>query len=178
MKLELKSIGYWSVIKISFIINLVVGACIGLFVGLFMGVIMSFASQMGSMSGMELPMFDDGGPASILVIIMMIFLYGFMGAVFNTILAIIVTFVYNMAAKVLGGVELDLNQMQLQPIPNAYPGQPVANYQQRPVQQYAQPQPPQQPPQQAPPPPPPVQPLPPDITPPPDGDADKDNPQI
>jgi ABC-type multidrug transport system permease subunit len=192
MKFELKSIGYWSVIKISFVINLVVGACIGLFVGTFFGLIMSFASQMGGMggmSGMDIPMFENGGPASILVVIMMVFLYGFMGAIFNTILAIIITFVYNMASRLLGGVELELSQMQLQPVmPNAYAGQQGAQYQQQPMQAYAQPQPqmpqqapppppvqPQAPQHTPPPPPPPVQPLPPDITP-PEGGTDRDNP--
>jgi hypothetical protein len=183
MKFELKSIGYWSVIKISFVINLVVGACIGLFVGTFLGVIMSFASQFGGMGGTEFPMFEDGGPTGIIMIIVMVFVYGFMGAVFNTILAIVITFVYNMAARLLGGFELELEQTQLQPVmPNAYPGQ-QPQYQQPPS--YAQPQPqpqapqPPQPPRQQtpapPPPPPPVQPLPPDITP-PEGDTDKDNP--
>ena len=89
-----------------------------------------------------------------IILIMYPFLFGFGGAFFNTLFALIIAFVYNMAAKLLGGVEVELDQM---PTMVAQPTAPPQVY----VQSHIyHPTPP--------PPPPPVEPLPPDITPPPD----------
>lgn len=159
MKLELKSIGYWSVVKIAFVVNLVVGAIIGFFIGVFMSFFMALASEMGELGGTPLPFFEDSGTGGIVMIIMMVFLYGFLGAIFNTILCIIGTFIYNMAAKLLGGIELEFAEVPVPMPPYAYgtyqPGQPSA------PPYYAPPQRPTPPP-----PPPPVQPMPPDMKPP------------
>lgn len=162
MKLELKSIGYWSVIKIAFVVNLILGAIVGFFVGVFMSFFMALASEMGELGGSPFPFMEDGGAAGGLVmIIMMVFIYGFLMAIFNTILCIIATFIYNIAVKFLGGIEFEFAEIQTPMPPYAYgsyqqPGQP-------PAQPYYTP-PPQRP--TPPPPPPPVQPMPPDMKPP------------
>lgn len=165
MKLELKSIAYWSIIKISFVVNLILGAIIGFVVGVFMSFFMALASEMGELSGSSLPFFEDGGTGGIAMVIMMVFIYGFLGAIFNTILCIIATFIYNMAAKLLGGIELEFAEVPVPMPPYSYgsyqPGQP-------PAQPYYAPPPPHQPAPTPPPPPPPVQPLPPDMKPPED----------
>jgi hypothetical protein len=147
MKLELKSIGYWSLIKVSFIINLIVGFIIGLFFALFVGLIFSVASNLGGMKMMPFP--EEGMPSVGILLIIYPFLFGFGGAIINTMIYLIIAFVYNTAARLIGGFEMEFTQVPVQmaavpPIPP--PG-------------YYMPQTP---------PPPPVEPLPPDITPPPD----------
>lgn len=151
MRLELRSIGYWSLIKVSFIVNLVVGFVIGLFFALFVGFIFSFAANMGGMSGM--PLFQEGMPSIGILLFFYPFLFGFGGAIFNTIIYVIIAFVYNNAAKMVGGVEMEFGQVAVQPVappmyatPTFTPSQPLAPT----------------------PPPPPVRPMPPDMTPPPD----------
>ncbi|UCD17130.1 MAG: DUF3566 domain-containing protein [Candidatus Zixiibacteriota bacterium] len=171
MKFELHSIGYWSLIKISFIINLIVGLCVGFFFAIFVSAIMSVASQFGGMGGM--PMFEEELPSIGILIIMYPFLFGFGGAIFNTILFVIIALVYNIAAKLLGGIEVELKQVDFQPVPQMA-AQPSAYYA-RPPQPPPQPQQPAYP-AQPPPPPPSVQPLPPDVQP-PDEDTDRNSPQ-
>ena len=145
MKFELKSIGYWSVIRISFIVNLILGLVMGVFFALFMQVIFSMGSKIATLYGMSLPAEDI--PPFIILIILYPIMFGFGGAIFNTMFVVVGVFVYNMIGKFIGGLELEMSEMVLQPVA------PVA-----PVQQQAY----------APPPPPPVQPLPPEMTPPED----------
>lgn len=149
MKLELKAIGYWSLIKISFVVNLVGGFIIGFFFALFVGFFLSLAERLGTMGGMSIPM--DEIPSIGLLIILYPILFGFFGAVFNTLLYVIIAFIYNVGAKFLGGVELEFGEVaQVAPAP-APPYQPAPEpYYQRP----------------SPPPPPPVQPWPSETPPP------------
>ena len=102
MKLELKAIGYWSLIKVSFIINLIVGFIIGLFFALFIGLIFSVASNLGGMKMMPFP--EEGMPSVGIVLIIYPFLFGFGGAIINTIIYLIIAFVYNTAARLIGGI--------------------------------------------------------------------------
>lgn len=158
MKFELKSIGYWSLIKVSFLINLIIGFILGLFFALFVGFMLSVIEQFGGMPGM--PMYaEEMAPIGIMLVLYP-FMFAFFGAIFYTIFFLIVAFVYNMIAKVLGGIEFDLNEVQIRPVAYTAPVSPS----------YAQPR------QAAPPPPPPppVEPLPPDITPPEDRKDDKE----
>jgi hypothetical protein len=156
MKFELKAINYWSLLRTSFLVNLILGFVLGIFFALFMGLIFSFVSKFGGLSGFsgmpeEMPAFG------ILLIIYPIF-FAFMGAVFNTIIFLIAAFVYNMVAKFVGGMEFEFNQLQIVPAPIA--AQPAPSYY---APSYNQAVPP--------PPPPPIQPLPPEITPPPDNQS-------
>lgn len=154
MKFELNSIGYWSVIKVSFIVNLLLGFIMGLFFAIFIGLMFSLISNFAGMAGM--PMFDEEMPPIGLLLILYPFMFGFGGAVINTIAAVIAVFIYNMVGKFLGGLELELNEIRLQPVTapsvSAYADAQAA-------QTYRATSPP-------PPPPPQVQPLPPDMTPP------------
>jgi len=164
MKFELRSIGYWSVVKVGFILNLVVGLCFGFIFALFVGGMMTIMSEFGGMSGM--PMLEEDIPSVGVLIILYPFLFGFVGAVLNTIFALIAAFVYNMIARLVGGIEFELKQQEMTP---------VATYQTSPSQYAAQ-----SPQAQAPPPPPPppsVEPLPPDVQPPEEG-TDSGKPQV
>lgn len=151
MKFELKHIGYWSLIKISFVVHLIAGFAIGIIFALFIGLMLSLIANVGELGGMPLPM-EELPPLGILLAMYPIML-GFGGAFFGTIFMLIIAFVYNLTAKLIGGIEVELNQMPVM-VPTAVPPQAyVQSHLYHPT---------------PPPPPPPVEPLPPDITPPPD----------
>ncbi len=105
MKYELKRIAVWPVIKITFMLSLVLGFITGIFYAIFITMFAFLPRQMGGTFGSEpdLPMAVGG----ILLVIMPIFMAGFM-AVINTIMAIITTLVYNLAARLTGGLEWEL----------------------------------------------------------------------
>jgi hypothetical protein len=157
MKYELKSIGYWSVIKVSFILNLIVGFIMGFFFAIFVSLMISiFANLTGFMGA---PIFEEEVPPIGLLIIIYPIMFSFGGAVFNTILAVLVTFVYNLIGRLLGGLELELSEIRLQPAGLSVQSESAITPG----------------PQTPPPPPPPVQPLPPDISP-PDTKTDESHP--
>lgn len=155
MKYELKSIGYWSLIKISFVVNLVIGFIVGLGMALLTGIMFSFAGRLAGITGA--PILTEEMPSIGFLLIFYPIMGAFGAGVFNTILYVIIAFVYNVISRLVGGVELEFSEVRPQPI--SYPAQ-------QPSQAY--PQPPQPPIEQVrrpppPPPPPPVEPLPPDL---------------
>jgi len=155
MKFELRSISYWPLLKVAFVINLIFGFIMGIFFDMFIGAIFSLAAKFSGIGGM--PAFQEGMPSLGILLIIYPFLFGFGGVVINTIVALILAFLYNIFVKAIGGLEIELNQIVLQPVAAA--PSPMA---QAPAYYVTTSH------QAPPPPPPPVQPLPPDITPPPD----------
>jgi hypothetical protein len=89
--------------------------------------------------GISIPELDS--PPIALLIILYPILFGFGGAVFNTMFVLIAVFIYNIVGKFIGGLELEMNEIRLQAMPVA-----------------------QAPAYAPPPPPPPMQPLPPEMT--------------
>lgn len=158
MKMELKSIGYWSLLKISFVINFVMGLVGGFLYALFLGFFVAVAGKMGSIEGFGFS--PDELPAFGIMIIIFPLLFGFGAAVFNTIIYIILAFVYNVTAKAFGGFELDFKEV-IEAAPYTPPPQ-YAKPQSAPQSQTPPPQtsPEQKPAPAPPPPPPPVQPYP------------------
>jgi len=154
MKFELKSIGYWSAIKVSFIVNLLLGLIYGFFLAIISGLVMSLLDSVYGSIGISIPELES--PPIALLLILYPIMFGFGGAVFNTIFVAIAVFIYNMVGKFIGGLELEMNEVRLQAMPVA----------QAPAYVPAPPPPP--------PPPPPMQPLPPDMTP-PDDKTDEGN---
>lgn len=123
MKYELKRISVWSVIKVSFLVNLVVGFLMGILYAFF---IMMFAflpmTFMPSEVRSEVPIAMSG----VLLIVVPIFVAG-MAAIFNTILAAIAALVYNLAAKLVGGLEWTLQEVKptvVQPVVQTAPPAP------------------------------------------------------
>jgi hypothetical protein len=104
MKCELKRLGLWSVVKISFVVNLVLGFLLGIFYALFI-MMLAFApmTYMPRDFDSDFPMAVGG----VMMIILPIFMAG-IAAVMNTILALIGALVYNLAAKLFGGLECEL----------------------------------------------------------------------
>jgi hypothetical protein len=154
MLYEIKSIGMWPFIKVSFFFNLVVGFIFGLFYALFAGFIMTIMSRFSE--------FQPGGfdfdleplPIGIMLVVLPI-LFAIMGAVFYTIIGVVLVLIYNLIARLVGGYELDLQLVGAGA--SAMPGgQPLTGYTGAPsyVPPPATGLPPQSPPSQGPPPPP------------------------
>jgi hypothetical protein len=121
MRYELKSIPIWPVIKISFFFYLIIGFIIGLIYALFMGLFMAVASRfpMGDAYGPELSELSFG----ILIIVLPIF--GAVGmCIVYTLLTVIMAFIYNVIARLTGGLEFKLEPVTESP-PIVSPAGPV-----------------------------------------------------
>ena len=105
MRYELKTIGLWSFTKLAFVVNLVAGFLFGIAYALFMIPMMAIMSKMPAFgsSGFDL----DMAPFGILIIIIPI-MSAMGSAVFGTMGGVVLVFIYNLAAKLLGGLELTL----------------------------------------------------------------------
>ena len=138
MKLELKSIGIWSFFKISFIFNLIFGFIFGFIYAMFAGLILTFMSSM--------PMFDSGdiNPDDLSIGVLMIGIPIFMAifmAVINTIMGVIALGIYNLVAKLVGGLEFNFDQVQDQNLKFQQVQQPSVNTPTSSVQQQTTPPP-------------------------------------
>jgi len=106
MKLELKSIGLWSLIKISVFINMIMGFVFGVFYAF----LMSFMSKAGM-----LPL-DIIGDEDVTLLGMLIFvpiMFSIGAAVFGTIWAIVCVFIYNLLGKIIGGLEINVEDISV-----------------------------------------------------------------
>lgn len=129
MKLELKRIAIWPIIKISFVVNLVIGFLVGIMYA-FMLMLIVFApmSYLGRDFESEMPIAVGG----FMLIILPIIMAGFM-AVVNTIFAVIAALIYNLAAKLFGGLEAEYRIIEKDvvapaPPPPPEPEPPTADY--------------------------------------------------
>lgn len=119
MKYELKSIRIWSFLKVAFFLNVLVGFMSGFLMAFFTAFFISALGSMGEMSqyGFEMP---GEFPIGVLFVI-----YPFMGAIFCaiflTFFELIVIGMYNLIAKITGGLELNLNAVA----DNNTPPQPI-----------------------------------------------------
>ena len=126
MRYEIKSVGMWPFIKVSFFFNLVVGFIFGLLYALFAGFIMTIMSRFSE--------FQPGGfdfdleplPICFMLVVLPV-LFAIMGAVFYTIIGVILVSIYNLIARLVGGYELDLQLVGAgaPPMPG---GQPLTGY--------------------------------------------------
>lgn len=155
MRYELKSIGLWAFVKVSFFLHLILGFIIGLLYALFFGVIMTI---LRSLPGMPTTDFDVKNLPIGLMVILLPIMFAILGAFFNTIFGAIIVFIYNAIAKLVGGFEFDVQPLpeMISQVPpsttytsQAYPQQPVAP---PPPYRPAPPQPPAPPADETPPP--------------------------
>jgi hypothetical protein len=98
MRYELKSLGLWSVAKISFVLGVLFGFLLGMLFWMVSGLLQSLPFQ--ELSG-EIGLAQAGATLPFVLAIV----YGVMSMVANTIMAGI----YNLLAGFLGGVELSLS---------------------------------------------------------------------
>jgi len=127
MRYEIKSIGIWPFIKVSFFFNLVIGFIFGLLYALFAGFIMTIMSQL---SEFQPGVFDfemmEPMPIGILLVVLPI-LFAIMGAFFYTIIGVIMVLIYNLVARLVGGYELVLEPAAGVVLPTSG-GQPLTGY--------------------------------------------------
>ncbi len=107
MKLHLKRLSIWPIIKVTFLVSIVFGFLVGLMMALFFGFFMALASS-----------FDPNGAkdfgiasAGIMVVFLPIF-YAFAIAVGNTLFALVSAAVYNFVARTMGGLEYEVEVME------------------------------------------------------------------
>lgn len=114
MRYEIKSIGIWAFVKISFFLSLVIGFVFGLFYAAFFSMILAVGSSGPYGDIGDFP-FDPGAIGPILLIVLPIgFAVG--SAVINTLLGVISIVVYNLIARLTGGLEFEL-QSVTSPVP-------------------------------------------------------------
>ncbi|HVP07332.1 MAG TPA: DUF3566 domain-containing protein [Candidatus Acidoferrum sp.] len=121
MRYELKSIGLWAFVKISFFMNLILGFIMGLLYALFFSFIVTVLSRFPGISNNDLD--AKSFPVGIMVIFLPI-LFAILGAFFNTVIGAVVVFLYNAIARMAGGFELEFEPMAIMvpstPPPGSY----------------------------------------------------------
>jgi hypothetical protein len=122
MRYELRSIGIWSLIRVSFFFNLVVGFLMGLiYVPIFL--LISALGQMGPShwgGGLYAP---EMGPW----VLWLPIIGAILTAIFHTLFGVILTIAYNIIARLFGGLELNLNLVE-RASAAAPAGRPMAAY--------------------------------------------------
>ncbi len=111
MKFELKRIAVWPAVKISFLVNLVLGFVVGIFYAFFLALLMALPTAMAN------PDFAPFSAISGAIIVFMPFLFAFGGAVMYTIAVFIFVVVYNLFARIAGGMEFEYVQLaEIKPV--------------------------------------------------------------
>ncbi len=105
VKYEVKTIGLWSFVKISFFLNLALGFLIGIFVALQLSLMSAVFSRM---LAVDPSMPDVGSIAPGAILFFVPIMTAFFMAFFNTILGAAGVLLYNLAAKAMGGLEMTL----------------------------------------------------------------------
>ncbi len=115
MRFELKSIPVWPFIRIAFFCNLIAGVIIGLLYIPLLGVMMQAMSQSPLFGGEDLG--AENVSFGILVIIVPIFMAFFTGF-FWTLFELVMVGIYNLLARMVGGIELNLQSVAEAPAPS------------------------------------------------------------
>lgn len=133
MKYEVKSVGIWSVAKISFVIYGVLGFVVGIF---YAGFLSLFAGLFRMAGQEEMPAIFTGVAFVFLPVI-----FAFLGAIIGLIQNGLAAVLYNLFARGVGGIEINLSGTGgsepqayggVQPIysaPSVTPSQPPTGFQ-------------------------------------------------
>ncbi|HUV31110.1 MAG TPA: DUF3566 domain-containing protein [Acidobacteriota bacterium] len=105
MRYELKTIGIWPLVKVSFFLNLVLGFLYGLVNAFIMSMILAIAPSLPFASGLE---FDPAEISLAFLFLLFPIFCALGGAVFLTLFCAVVALIYNAVARLLGGYEFDL----------------------------------------------------------------------
>ncbi|MFH1374589.1 MAG: DUF3566 domain-containing protein [bacterium] len=120
MRYEIKAIGFWPFIKISFFFNLIIGFLFGLLYALMLSVIMTIAGQLSNFPieglGVDIEELSIGG-----MVVIMPILFAILGAVFHTLIGVVLIAIYNLIARLVGGLEFDLKAVTAEPHPTPAP---------------------------------------------------------
>lgn len=109
MRYELKSVGIWSYVKVAFFLNLIAGFLFGLLYAVGISFFMAVLSEFPAIQGSIAP-FDGGSAIGLMIFLPLVGAFGM--AFFGTISFTIMTLLYNLIARVLGGVELVLDPIR------------------------------------------------------------------
>lgn len=145
MRYELKSVPIWPLAKVSFFVHLAVGFVIGIFYAL---AVLPFFALLSNIPELQAEGIDMGAAPMGFLMIFMPFFTAITGAFFGTLFSIILALVYNLLAKMVGGLELNLQSQEERPPETAAATRSVAPEWQPPPPPESRPA--------APPPPPPV----------------------
>ncbi|MFH1686098.1 MAG: DUF3566 domain-containing protein [bacterium] len=121
MRYQVKAIGVWSFTKLAFVVNLAVGFLFGIAYALFLIPMMALMANMPGFSGSGLD--TDMAPLGLLIVIIPI-MSAMGSAVFGTLGGVVMVLVYNLAAKMLGGLEVTFEPIadpSAMPAPPTYP---------------------------------------------------------
>ncbi len=105
MRFEFESVSVWTVVKVGFLVNLILGVIGGLFLAVVMFPFMAALPQLGA------PGMIDPGMAEMsfgMMVILLPIMYGIGNAIFGTIMFAIAAIVYNLVARIAGGIEYDV----------------------------------------------------------------------
>lgn len=105
MKYEIRSISLWSFVKQCFFLSLVIGFIVGIFYSLFLGLMINMSSRFDFLRGMDEDMVSTS--FGVMMVVMPI-ATSLMFCAFNTLFGAICVICYNMFAKFLGGLEMEL----------------------------------------------------------------------
>jgi len=124
MRYELKSIRIWTFLKVAFFINLVMGFLFGILYAMMIPVLSKVAGMIPGFSG-ELGYLADSSFA--LMLIVMPISFAIQSALFLTLIGVVAVGIFNLVARIVGGLQLDLEVVEpvVPPQPVAQP-QPVA----------------------------------------------------
>ena len=123
MRYELKSIRIWSFTKVSFFVNLVVGFVLGLMYAMMLPILVAGMSQFGGFYGRSLD--PSEMPIGIMLIILPI-MGAMFAAVFHTLIGIVLVAVYNLVARLVGGLEMRFEPTETRPVSQA--ARPITAY--------------------------------------------------
>ncbi|MCK4462577.1 MAG: DUF3566 domain-containing protein, partial [candidate division Zixibacteria bacterium] len=113
MLYELKSIRIWSFTKVSFFVNLVVGFVLGLMYAMTLPILLAGMSEFGGVFGQS---FDPSEvPIGVMLIIMPI-MGAMFAAIFHTLIGIVLIAMYNLVARLVGGLEMRFEPSETKPV--------------------------------------------------------------
>ncbi|MBI5266968.1 MAG: DUF3566 domain-containing protein [candidate division Zixibacteria bacterium] len=105
MKYEIRSISLWSFVKQCFFLSLVIGFIVGIFYGLFIGLMVNMSSRFDFLRDMDE---DMVAASSGMIMVVTPIAMALMACAFNTLIGSVCVICYNMFARFLGGLEMEL----------------------------------------------------------------------
>ncbi len=108
MKLHLKRISVWPVVKVTFLVSLVLGFILGLIYAMFVGFFLALGSAMQSAYNAE----EFGMASAGIMLVFMPIFFAFFTAIAYTIMALVCTLCYNFVARTMGGIEYDVEVLE------------------------------------------------------------------
>ncbi|MDH4157372.1 MAG: DUF3566 domain-containing protein [candidate division Zixibacteria bacterium] len=114
MRYEIKSITIWPLIKVSFFLSMIVGFIFGLLYAIILSFVVTIASSVPMLDTGELAL-EDLSVGLLLVVLPIFGAIG--GAVFHTLLVVVLAIIYNLVARVVGGYEIRLERVEESPPP-------------------------------------------------------------